>query len=422
MKLNIGKTKLQIGNCMYILTKEGKEYVEKGLPERRLIERLSRKSLAIGELKGEGIAINWARKNGWIRIIEGKVDLTEKGRGALKEKTTLELALFELSKGGKVNNELLRILEDRKLIEKRKMQVTVQNGEINQLTSDLIVSGAWKKYPLRKYDVRAPAPEIFAGKKEAYRSFLDDVKEVLVKLGFKEMLGPSVESIFYNLDALYMPQDHPARGIHDVYFVKGKAKLNKKIVANVKQMHESGGFGSKGWRVKFSEEVSKGLLLRSQGTALSARALVNNPEVPGKYFAITRCYRPDVVDATHLSEFNQLEGIVLGKELNFRNLLGLLTVFAKKIAGVDKVKFLPGYFPFTEPSVEGYIYHPKLKKWIEVLPAGIFRPELTRPLGVDVPVLAWGIGIPRLFMVREGISDIRQLFSYDLNWLRRARL
>jgi phenylalanyl-tRNA synthetase alpha chain len=407
---------------MYILTKEGKEYLERGLPERRLIELISKKHVAVKQLKGMGIAINWARKNNWIKIIEGKASLTDKGKSALKEKTVLELSLFELSEGREVSSQILMILEDRKLVEKRKLQVTIKGNEINQLTSDLIISGAWKKYPLRKYDVCAPAPEIFPGKKQAYRAFLDEVKEEFVSLGFSEALGPTVESAFYNCDALYMPQDHPARTVQDIYFVKGKAKLDKQLVKSVKNMHESGGFGSKGWGVKFSEDVSKKLLLRSHASAITSRTLASGVKTPGKFFSLARVYRPDVVDATHLTEFNQLDGTVIGKDINFRNLLGMLSTLAKKVAGVEKIKFLPGYFPFTEPSVETYIYHPKLKKWIEVIPGGMWRPELTKPLGIHAPVFSFSIGIDRLFMIKEGISDIRQLFSYDLNWLRKSRL
>jgi len=198
----------------------------------------------------------------------------------------------------------------------------------------------------------------------------------------------------------------------------------EKQLKAVAQTHKDGGkTQSLGWRIPFSEDTTKELLMRTQTTAVSARQLMSKDlEIPGKYFTIGRCYRPDVIDATHLTEFNQLEGIVLGENVSFRQVLGMLESFCKKMTGANKVKFLPGYFPFTEPSVEGFIYHPKLNKWIEVAPAGIFRPELTEPLGIKVPVLAWGLGVDRLFMIKEGINDIRHLFSYDLDWLRRAKL
>jgi phenylalanyl-tRNA synthetase alpha chain len=144
-------------------------------------------------------------------------------------------------------------------------------------------------------------------------------------------------------------------------------------------------------------------------------------EIPGKYFAIARCYRPDVVDKTHLSEFNQVEGIVVDEGLTLRDLLGVLERFALDIAGADKVKFRPDYFPFTEPSVELVAYK-KGYGWLEFGGSGIFRPEVTLPLGVKVPVLAWGLGVDRLFMMKAGIDDIRYLFSQDLDWIRRMEL
>jgi phenylalanyl-tRNA synthetase alpha chain len=143
--------------------------------------------------------------------------------------------------------------------------------------------------------------------------------------------------------------------------------------------------------------------------------------IPGKYFSVARCFRPDQVDRTHLTEFNQVEGIVVGAGLSLRDLLGVLERFAIDIAGAEKVRFRPDYFPFTEPSIELQAYK-KGFGWIEFGGSGIFRPEVTRPLGIDVPVLAWGIGSDRLYMMREGIEDIRLLFAQDLDWLRKRKV
>jgi phenylalanyl-tRNA synthetase alpha chain len=237
------------------------------------------------------------------------------------------------------------------------------------------------------------------------------------------MTGPIVELMFFNCDSLYMPQDHPAREIHDIYFVKKPAYGNLDaymfFLNNVKKTQENGWkTGSKGWDYKFSVNETKRLMLRSQGTALSARTLMGKTlEIPGKYFSISRCYRPDVIDKTHLTEFNQVEGIVVAEDLNLRDLFGLLKMFALEIAEADKMKFRPGYFPFTEPSVELVAYK-KGFGWAEFGGAGIFRPEVTLPLGVKVPVLAWGLGVDRLFMMKAGIDDIRYLFTQDLEWIR----
>jgi phenylalanyl-tRNA synthetase alpha chain len=235
------------------------------------------------------------------------------------------------------------------------------------------------------------------------------------------MRGPIVESEFWNNDALFMPQFHPARAIHDVYFVEGmpQAKdLPEPAASNVAAAHENGGeTGSIGWRYPFDRDATKRLILRSQGTALSARQLGNLPKVPGKYFAIARCFRFDDVDATHAPDFFQIEGIVLGEEVHLRHLLGLMKLFGMEIARAEEMYFTPGYFPFTEPSVEAHMRHPKIG-WMELGGGGIFRPEVTKPFGIDVPVIAWGLGLDRMAMVALGIDDIRDLFSPDLDFLR----
>ena len=417
---------------MYKLTVEGKHYLQNGLPEIILIKKVAGGENNLSNLKSVEnfpIALAWAKKNGWVKIAGNTVELADKGMKALAEKGDAEKALADIENRKVVFNEIAKILLSRKLIEEVKDRKEINITEVTELTPEIIRTGAWKEKPFRKYDINAPAPPTFLGKKQAYRAFLDDVKMELVGLGFEEMIGSPIELSFFNNDALFMPQDHPARGIHDLFFIKNPqhgniGKKHENFLLNVKAVQQNGWkTGSTGWGGEFSERASSRLVLRSQTTALSARWLMK-PElkIPGAYFAIGRVYRPEKLDQTHLMEFNQVEGIVLGEDANFRKLLGLLKEFAKKIVGTDKVKFKPGYFPFTEPSVECYVWSEQRKKWLEILGAGIFRPEVTLPLGVKVPVLAWGIGLDRLFMLREGLSDIRQLFSQDINWLRSAKI
>jgi phenylalanyl-tRNA synthetase alpha chain len=296
--------------------------------------------------------------------------------------------------------------------------------EVSQLTPELLKEGAWRTKRFRKYTISLRAPRIAAGKRHPYREFLDLVKLKLVSMGFQEMRGTLVETEFWNMDALFMPQFHPARDIHDVYFVKNPTHartIAEPYLTQVTQVHEKGtGAGSTGWGYPFDAERAKRLVLRSQGTAVSARTLAAGASVPGKYFSIARCFRYDQVDATHATDFFQVEGIVLGSDINFRTLLGLLNLFAREVAQAKEVKFLPAYFPFTEPSVEMHVRHPKLG-WMELGGAGLFRPEVTTPLGVSVPVIAWGLGLDRMAMVALGIHDIRDLFSADLEFIRTMR-
>ncbi len=296
--------------------------------------------------------------------------------------------------------------------------------EVSQLTPELLKDGSWRNHSFRKYSINLRPPRLAVGRRHPYREFLDTVKHKLTSMGFQEMRGELVETEFWDMDALYMPQFHPARAIHDVYFVKDpqQAKdIPQPFLTQVAQAHKNGGAtGSKGWNYSYDPERAKRLVLRSQGTAVSAHTLAKGPPVPSKFFSIARCFRYDQVDATHATDFFQVEGIVLGSDINFRTLLGLLQLFATEMAQAKDIRFFPAYFPFTEPSVELHVRHPKLG-WMELGGAGLFRPEVTVPLGVNVPVIAWGLGLDRMAMIALGIQDIRDLFTSDLDAVRTMR-
>ncbi len=296
--------------------------------------------------------------------------------------------------------------------------------EVSQLTPDMLKDGSWRSTRFRQYTINLRPPRVAPGRKHPYRAFLDLVKHQLVGMGFQEMRGPLVETEFWNMDALYMPQFHPARAIHDVYFVKTPThatRIAEPFLAQVAATHADGGStGSRGWGYHYDPERARRLILRSQGTAVSARTLASHPLIPGKYFSMARCFRYDQVDATHATDFFQVEGIVLGEDIHFRTLLGLLTLFAREMAQARESAFLPAYFPFTEPSVELHVRHAQLG-WMELGGAGLLRPEVTHPLGVTMPVIAWGLGLDRMAMVALGIHDIRDLFSVDLEKIRTMR-
>lgn len=296
----------------------------------------------------------------------------------------------------------------------------VTGNEIGEITPKMLASGEWKNGTFRGYNISLQPARIIPGRTNPYVQFLESVKDKLCSLGFQEFNGPLVETEFWNGDALFMPQFHAARDIHDVYRIKNPThakSIEEPYLSNVARVHENGGdSGSRGWDYKFDREFTRRLILRSQGTVLSAHQL-HKAEVPGKYFGIARCFRYDKVDATHLSDFYQTEGIVIGEEVNLRTLLGFLKMFATEIAGATEVKYVPGYFPFTEPSVEVHIKHPVLG-WFELGGSGIFRPEVTKAMGIDVPVLAWGIGIDRMALMALGLNDLRELFCEDIERVR----
>ncbi len=292
--------------------------------------------------------------------------------------------------------------------------------EVGSLTSAMLSTGEWKGKNFRRYNIQTPPSRVLIGRRNPYAEYLQWVKDKLVSLGFEEFDGPLVETEFWNGDALFMPQFHSARDIHDVYYIAEpeRAKsIEQPWLDNVAKAHEDGGdTGSRGWGYAFDHDFTRKLILRSQGTVLSAKQLPK-AKIPGKYFGIVRCFRYDQVDATHGADFYQTEGIVLGEDVNLRTLLGLLKMFAEEVAGATEVKYVPGYFPFTEPSIEVHIKHPQLG-WFELGGSGIFRPEVTKPLGIDVPVLAWGLGIDRMALLHLGLSDLRELFTGNIENVR----
>lgn len=422
----------------YYLEEEGKKYLDKGLPERNLINSLRHGKKPIGELKIENLDIAIANcvKKGLVRILKesGKafIEITEKGRKYLDRKMEEEVELMAVSKGEAKNLKILESLIKRKIVNFREeKEVLVEiikdvdfaiEESVSELSPAIIKN--WRDYKFREYDVEAPVEIIYPGKKHFYKNFLDNVKGKLLSLGFKEMKSPIIELEFWNFDALFQAQDHAAREIHDKFEIQGPefGDIPNKWAKKVGEMHEKGFRDSIGWGYRWSPKKASKLMLRSQNTATSIRALATLKEVPLKVFTIDRVFRPDTIDKKHFIEFYQMEGIVKDKNLNFRHLLGYLKIFGEEIAEAEKLKFVPGYFPFTEPSVELMCYKKGIG-WIEVGGAGIFRPEVLIPFDIRERVLAWGMGIDRLAMLKFGIDDIRDLvFPRDLNKLRQGIL
>jgi phenylalanyl-tRNA synthetase alpha chain len=311
---------------------------------------------------------------------------------------------------------------------KKTEETLIKAGNvIGELTHDILITGLWKGRKFKRVNVevvrkKLDRTKIVPGKRQPYNQFLWQVKKKLIKMGFKEVKGQTIVTEFWNYDSLYQAQNHSCRDWAQTYSLKypkyGKLP-DKKIVERVRATHEDGWkTGSTGWGYKWNAKKASQLMPIAHDTAISPMILSSKElQIPGKYFQIVRCYRPDVIDATHGVEFNQMGGIVVAEDLNFKHLLELLKQFVHELIGPYEMKFISGYFPFTEPSLEVSVKHPELG-WMEAAGAGIFRPELTEPLGVKVPVIAWGFGIDRLAMFKLKINDIRELFSSNLKWLR----
>ncbi|MEM4662902.1 MAG: phenylalanine--tRNA ligase subunit alpha [Candidatus Diapherotrites archaeon] len=411
-----------------MLTEKGLKALSEGLPEEKLIATLQKlggkaelsvlfKESALSKIEFDA-AFGKAKRNNLIVVNEKKeVELTGLEKEFLGADKIKEI-LKAVNQGQTIDkscsdvNEILK----RGLLEVRKKNVLC--AKINE--SGLGALEIANKIDQREYNLDVKVERMFMGKKHPYLRFLDEVRAKLVAMGFEEMKSPLIVEEFYNFDVLFQPQNHPARDWTSTFRLKSPkyGRLpNRKIVMAVKAAHENGAnTGSTGWGYKWSADLARRLMPAAHGTAHSARQMVEGVEIPKKYFAIARCYRPDKIDKTHLMEFNQLEGIIVAN-LSFRHLLGMLKEFAEEIAGAKEVRFKPDYYPFTEPSVELSAKHPELG-WIEFGGAGLFRPEVVRPLGIKCNVLAWGLGIDRLAMFKLGIDDMRELFSTDLDWLR----
>ncbi|MCQ2585387.1 MAG: phenylalanine--tRNA ligase subunit alpha [Treponema sp.] len=447
-------------HTFFEITETGKKLAETGTVEERMINYLKENgphtlpeiAAAIGcEQKDIGSAFGPLSKEGILKMNEEKkaeytgkelparLSVVSKLLAKAKDAVTLnkadlsaeeQEAMAGLAKKRGAADSAFKIIERETVVYKlteayKKVKEELKNAgvtgnEIGEVTPKMLASGEWKNGTFRGYNISVPPARIIQGRTNPYVQFLESVKDKLCSLGFQEFDGPLVETEFWNGDALFMPQFHAARDIHDVYRLKNPTHakmIEEPYLSNVKAVHENGGnTGSRGWNYSFDNEFTRRLILRSQGTVLSAHQL-HKAEIPGKYFGIARCFRYDKVDATHLSDFYQTEGIILGEDVNLKTLLGMLEMFAVEIAGATDVKYVPGYFPFTEPSIEVHIKHPVLG-WFELGGSGIFRPEVTKAMGIDVPVAAWGIGIDRMALMALGLTDLRQLFCEDIEQVR----
>ncbi len=438
------------------LDKNGQRYRKEGLPEKAFLTVLSEdfKGLNVitkkSKLSREEVnaCIGLLRKKGAIEIQPGEnfqVKITEQGKKIKEQPIPEEIFLhkqfpLELNLLSKEETTLFEELKKRKeflKVEEVKetaaaltelgakiASMDLKGKVINRLTAGMLKSGEWKSQQFRSYDVEINVPQKYPGRKHFENEAIDYIKSIWLEMGFKEMTGNYVQSAFWDLDALFTPQDHPAREMQDTFYLHGKAKLPE-LWKKVKEVHESGAdTGSAGWKYKFSKEESEQVLLRTHTTVLSAQTIagLKKEDLPAKFFAIGKVFRNEALDWKHLFEFYQVEGIVIDPNANLKHLKGYLAQFYKKM-GFSKVRMRPAHFPYTEPSLEVDVFHPVKKQWVELGGAGIFRPEVVKPLlGFDCPVLAWGQGMGRIVSEYWNISDIRDINKNDLKQIRNMKL
>ena len=435
---------------------EARDALDQGLPERRALRALAATGmLAVSDLAAAAgmekeevsLAMGHLKKRGWadIRRAEGQpvLELTPEGdaaaaagRGPDEELLARLLAAGERgvpevevdprqAEAMRGRRALVRAREEvrrtlhltdlgRKALERG---ITVKE-EVAQLTPQMLKTGRWRQVELRPYDVAAYAPTLNGGKPHPVREVLDRVRSVFKQMGFAEIRGDFVESAFWDMDVLFTPQDHPARDMQDTLYLSSPEELpvDPGLMERVRRIHLDGGdTGSRGWGGEYSEREARRALLRTHTTVLTIRHLSQHPDPPVKVFSLGRCFRRESVDYSHLPEFHQIEGIVMEERASFAMLVGVMREFYQRL-GFEDIRLRPGYFPYTEPSMEVEVL--LRGKWLEMGGSGVFRPEVTAPFGVRHPVLAWGQGLERIAMVMYGIDDMRQLYETDLGWLR----
>ena len=406
-------------------TEEGMVYATNGLPETRLLRFILPGTQLADLQKHDAFRIGFGqlRKKGLVKVEGTAVTRTagastDADEAALKNPSASDPKTKELLKRGILQESetvknILAITPEGLALAKKGLDL---RGETGTLTREQILSGAWKTANLRRYDVSKLPKKAYPGKIHPYQRIIAEMREILLEMGFEELYGGIVQQSFWNFDALFQPQDHPAREMQDTFYLRETLPLPKDY-EKVKAMHLSGGeTSSAGWGGVWKEEKAEQCVLRTHTTCLSIQHLAQNKKPPVKAFAVGRVYRRETIDTTHLAEFEQLEGIVMDEDVSFANLLGILREFYNRM-GFESVRFKPSYYPYTEPSLDAEVYVDGIG-WIEMGGAGVFREEVTAPIGITCPVLAWGLGVSRIAMLRLGLKDLRLLHKSDVAFLR----
>ena len=409
----------------FVYTDEGKRHLTDGLPETQVLRSVGEGTTLTELQKVPAFKIGFGqlRKKELVTVKEGMVTktpgaTTEDIEAALKNPKADDPRTKDLMKRGIIEvtesvHHTVAITPTGQAFARKGIDLREETGT---LTREQILSGAWKDANLRRYDITKLPKKVYPGKTHPYQRLIDEMRQILLEMGFTEIHGEIVQSAFWNFDALFQPQDHPAREMQDTFYLQEEAPLPTGW-ERLRDMHEHGGeTSSVGWGGKWNPKKAEQCVLRTHTTSLSIQHLVSHPKPPVKAFCIGRVYRREAIDPTHTPEFEQLEGIVMDKGVSFRNLLGYLKEFYGRM-GFEDVRFRPAYFPYTEPSVEPEIFVDGLG-WVEMGGAGIFREEVTAPWGITHPVLAWGLGVSRVAMFKLGLKDLRLLYRSDIEWIR----
>ncbi|XP_074836296.1 phenylalanine--tRNA ligase alpha subunit isoform X1 [Carettochelys insculpta] len=429
----------QRSSTRWELTPEGKEIIQEGSHEARVFDSIPAEGLPQSELMklpcGK-VGFSKAMSNKWVRLeknaeggprvfravesvqdsVREKLQLVQQGEAErLEEKDRNELKKRKL---------LMEVVIKTYWIRKGSAFSTTVSKQETDLTPEMIASGSWRDLKFKAYNFEALGIMPESGHLHPLLKVRTQFRQIFLEMGFTEMpTNNFIESSFWNFDALFQPQQHPARDQHDTFFLQDPAEATDfptDYLKRVKKVHSQGGYGSQGYKYDWKLEEARKNILRTHTTAVSARVLYRLAQqekfTPAKYFSIDRVFRNETLDATHLAEFHQIEGVVADYGLTLGDLMGILKEFFTKL-GITQLRFKPAYNPYTEPSMEVFSYHQGLQKWVEVGNSGVFRPEMLLPMGLPegVSVIAWGLSLERPTMIKYGINNIRELVGHKVN-------
>lgn len=403
----------------YSLDQNGKAALQNGLPERRLIELLHDGKKDMASLQSKlgsdfGVAIGIAQKKKWVHIDGATLFLD-----TIPSSIPGEDLIASIQKSNSILDSQIKDKSNLESLLKRPKFIKEYNVKTSQIkltaegrTIDPNAGGTG-------IDVEAAAPVVYPARTHPLKDIIDEIREVFVTLGFGEIVGNMCQPGFWNFDALFTPQDHPAREMQDTFYLD--SPLYDSTIAAKRDLQAVSAEHRKHWSAKWSTEESRKAVLRTHTTCVTIRHIAETKPESARIFSLGRVFRNEKPSYKHLAEFNQVEGVVVGSNVTLRSLMGIQKEFYRRM-GMDKVKFWPTFFPYTEPSLQSMVYNETLGKWIELFGMGIFRPEVTRPLGIKTRVLAWGGGIERIAMLRYAMSDVRDLYANKISWLRGGRV
>ncbi|BAO41592.1 Phenylalanyl-tRNA synthetase, beta subunit, cytoplasmic [Kluyveromyces marxianus] len=426
----------------YTLTKEAEDIVANGSHEVKLLQLIDK----FGQLKIKDVSTHMgadgkvgqarAFKNGWIvKTPENELKVSDKVSDVaqVKDQTKEQLEKIKKNDLAGISDKDINDLKKRKLITPRKETTfkVVKGKDFStelakletDITSEMVATGSYKDLKFKEFNFNSQGIDPQSGALHPLNKVREEFRQIFFSMGFTEMPSNQyVETGFWNFDTLFVPQQHPARDLQDTFYLKDPIKSgmpdDREYINNIKAVHETGKFDSIGYRYNWKEEECQKLVLRTHTTAISAamlHKLAKDPK-PTRLFSIDRVFRNEAVDATHLAEFHQVEGVLADYNITLGDLIQFMEDFFAKM-GVTGLRFKPTYNPYTEPSLEIYSWHEGLGKWVEIGNSGMFRPEMLESMGLpkDMRVLGWGLSLERPTMIKYKVQNIRELLGHKVS-------